>query len=252
MIMKEDDLKRYIQQHNAENEVHKPVPSVSPPVRKPGGRKSVTWIYIEQGIPHFLFLLFLSFFASLVIFSLAPNPWYYAAVVVALLIPIVFWLAGLVTYIRWTKGAYYPMHGWQELIAKRSPDFWKGKTYTPVTIRINLQEPHTPLSKEAAVLFLKQWDNQWNRRYSKMDWQPGSGIPKDLIANGLVLAGHISARSMVHINSQLCKKFIPLARMLGGQLKSVEIVSEEREYYYHKVKYSRNAYDRQSGGSHSS
>jgi hypothetical protein len=248
--MNEDDLKQYIRQNNVENNVHKPAQSVSPsPASKPVGRKSVVWIYIEQGIPQFFFLLFLSFLASLVIYTLTPNPWYYAAVLVAMLVPIVFWLAGLVTYIRWTNGAYYPVHGWRELITKRSRDFWKGKTYTPVSIKINLQESHTPLSKEAAVLFLKQWDNQWNRRYSKMDWQPGSGIPKDLIANGLVLTGHISAISMEHINVQLCKKFIPLAGILGGQLKSVEIVSEEREYYYHKVKYSRNAYDRQSGHS---
>lgn len=244
----EDKLKQYIQKHKLPKESrHAPPINHHKDATGPVKKKWPASVYFNHTIKKLIAILGFAFLSSVAVNEMTSNGLYaLITAIVIFVIPILSWWIGFKKYLRWMRGKYYVISGWDELISTRSPEFWKGELYTLVTIKIELANQATDASQEAAAIFLTQWEKEWKKRYAKMEWESGSGQPKDFVAKGLQLTGEISKANLSIIIAMLSRKFLPLSRLLKTELRVVRIISTEKEIKYIKKNDGRDAYDRQS------
>lgn len=156
-------------------------------------------------------------------------------------VPVLWKVFDAIRYSQWVKGGLYPFKGWTEFLALRSEDFSKGNRYTRIRIVVRLTPDATQTHQQVTAAFMKDFvESKFGIRYSKMEWEPGSSVPKDFTADKNSLSGDISMRSLRLLVKKMSYDMTRLSSMLGNALQLVEMESDSIERKCETVRVSRS------------
>jgi hypothetical protein len=248
-VTQDEELKEYLRKNALRPEAKKPEPKLD---AKPGTMTPKKLFF--RGLRGYLPVLFL-FLPLIGIIAFTGFSKLYSESIaglytLTLLAVIVLSSAGwwgyrFIQYTNWTNGRIYPFHGWQEFLAQRSRNYWKGEYYISVSIAVRFSKDASPLHREAVGLFFTNVVRKRGKKYEEMEWHAG-GRPTDFTAHGPALTGDISQRQMEWFIKIFVHQFQTVAKLLGNTLASVTIEAKGNEREFIHKKQRRDAYERQS------